>query len=259
VLYMAPRLDGSDLLGLWVSCTDGTPRREPSDVAAPDSRVLLRAAMRFARGRCYALVMNAPIPMLFDEARSHSGTYVPGKLMWWHDSIIDLMIANPSWTKKDIAHKLGKSAVFIYMITNSDLFHARYTKRRDEYERNLGVGLARKVTEVADKTLDRILSQLSDENKPIPIHHLESLADKTLSRLGYGPRVQPPSPAVSIQADKAQVVVIPAARSDLDEARRLIRDREEQLALNTPSRSESALVHPTLDLTAAPTPTIEDL
>ena len=169
--------------------------------------------------------------MLLDEPH---GRYTPSKMMWWHDAIIDLMLGNPSWTKKDIAHALGKSAVFIYMITNSDMFNARYAKRREEYERRLGIGLAAKVTQVADKTLDRILAQLADEAKPIPIHHLESLADKTLSRLGYGPKLQPPSPSVSIQADRAQVVVIPAARADLEAARQLIRQREEDLALHTP-------------------------
>jgi hypothetical protein len=123
--------------------------------------------------------------------------------------------------------------MFISMITTSDMFQARYLKRREEHARNISLDIVSKVSAVADKTLDRIMAQLNDEAKPIPINHLESLADKTLSRLGYGPKLQPPSPSVNIQADRAQVVVIPASRSDLEEARRLIRQKEEELALGT--------------------------
>jgi hypothetical protein len=147
------------------------------------------------------------------------------------------------------------------MITNSDLFVARYQKRREDYERMIGTGLSAKITEVADKTLDRILKQISDEGKVIPLNHLESLADKTLSRLGYGPKVQS-TPPVQIQADKAQVVVIPAARSDLEEARRLIREKEQELALSASpqgvhlARERDA---PERELELKVNPSIEDL
>jgi len=161
------------------------------------------------------------------------GRYTPGKWMWWHDAIIDLMIQHPGWTKKQIGKELNASAMFISMITTSDMFQARYLKRREEHARNISLDIVSKVSAVADKTLDRIMSQLNDEAKPIPLNHLESLADKTLSRLGYGPKLQPPSPSVNIQADRAQVVVIPATRSDLEEARRLIRQKEAELALET--------------------------
>jgi len=153
--------------------------------------------------------------------------------MWWHDAIIDLMIQHPGWTKKQIGKELNASAMFISMITTSDMFQARYLKRREEHARNISLDIVSKVSAVADKTLDRIMAQLNDDAKPIPINHLESLADKTLSRLGYGPKLQPPSPSVNIQADRAQVVVIPASRSDLEEARRLIRQKEAELALET--------------------------
>ena len=178
----------------------------------------------------YAPHMTIPIPM---DLYTKPGRYTPSKLMWWHDSIIDLMIQHPGWTKKQIGKELNASPMFISMITTSDLFQARYTKRREEHFRNLSLDVVSKVSAVADRTLDRILAQLNDEAKPIPINHLESLADKTLSRLGYGPKLQPPSPTVNIQADRAQVVVIPAARSDLEEARRLIRQKEAELALGT--------------------------
>lgn len=201
--------------------------------------------------------MPNPIPIA--SAFSRGDRYTPSKMMWWHDSIIDLMIANPSWTKRRIAQELKATPTFIYMITNSDIFLAKYEKRRAEYERMIGTGLSAKITEVADKTLDRILKQISDEGKVIPLNHLESLADKTLSRLGYGPK--PPSvvPPLQIQADKAQVVVIPAARADLEAARQLIREKEHELALAaTPTHTEGVGgLAPALDLKA--NPTIEDL
>ena len=107
-------------------------------------------------------------------AFARSDKYAPSKMMWWHDSIIDLMIANPSWTKKQIARELNATPMFIYMITNSDIFLAKYENRRADYERMIGTGLSAKITEVADKTLDRILKQISDEGKVIPLNHLES-------------------------------------------------------------------------------------
>lgn len=174
------------------------------------------------------------IPM----ALPSGGTYAPGKLMWWHDAIIDTMIAEPRLTKKDIATKLSCTPTFIYMITNSDLFKARYAQRRQEYERQLGVGLVEKVAKVADATLDRILERVKDPGAQVPLQQLESLADKTLSRLGYNPQRATPAAApatVNVQVERgAHVVVAPVEKRDLDAARSLIHQREEQLALATP-------------------------
>lgn len=168
--------------------------------------------------------------------------YTPGKLMWWHDAIIDEMLCNPAMTKKEIAVKLNCTPVFIYMITNSDLFAARWEQRRREHTEAVGDAVLNKLTKVASKTLDRILDNIEDQGKQIPLNQLESLADKTLGRLGYGPKREPSPPPTQVNVSGASVqVVVPVTREELDAARRLIYDQEKVLA--TQSRSDSALVN----------------
>jgi hypothetical protein len=172
--------------------------------------------------------------------RGVGSNYTPGKLMWWHDAIIDEMLVNPHFTKKDIAAKLNCTPVFIYMITNSDLFAARWEQRRAEYSEGLNNAVLGKLTKVASKTLDRILDNIEDVGKQIPLNQLESLADKTLGRLGYGPKREPSPPPTQVHVSGASVqVVVPVTREELDAARRLIHDQEKALA--SQPRSGSAL------------------
>jgi hypothetical protein len=158
---------------------------------------------------------------------------VPGKLMWWHDAIIDEMLENPGLTKKEIAFKLRATPTFIYMITNSDLFAARWEQRRGERTRTIEAGLTDKLNRTVNSTLDRILEQIEDQGRQIPLGQLESLADKTLGRLGYGPKpVARTDPSVvNVHAPAGAVqVILPATHEELSDARRLIAQNEARLA-----------------------------
>jgi len=192
-------------------------------------------------GRLYSMFDPIPFHPRGRPPGPHPGrgSYTPGKLMWWHDAIIDQMLANPHLTKREIAVILGKTPQFIYRVTGSDLFQARYAARRAEYEAALGVDLVAKVNRVAAKSLDLILEQLESKGTITPIGQLESLADKTLSRLGYGQRRADPPPVVNVSGAAAVQVVVPATREELDAARRLISGNERQLSEE--SRSDSAL------------------
>lgn len=161
--------------------------------------------------------------------------------MWWHDAIIDKMLENPHWSKKEIALQLRCSAQFVYMITNSDLFVARWEQRRNQHSENLGIALLGKAQKVAERTLDRILDQLEDSGKQIPLGQLETLADKTLGRLGYGPKAPPLSAAAMVANAETVQVIIPATPDELNAARALILKNERELAAQMIERDRREL------------------
>src|SRR5262245_2048023 len=114
---------------------------------------------------------------------------------WWHDFIIDDMIANPDDTLAMRAKRLNYSPAYLSVITNSDLFKALYAKRRVEYKERLDEKIAHKTSLVADKTLDVVLETLEKKRNSIPFPALADFADRTLQRLGYGSK---PGNAVNV-------------------------------------------------------------
>lgn len=149
-----------------------------------------------------------------------------GQHMWWHDSIIDLMLAHPEWTKKQIAAALGVTPQIIYLVTGSDLFRAKWEQRRREFsEHHDGVILA-KLTAVAESSLDILAQALDKKKDSIPVMVLADIADKTLNRLGYGARPGP-TPAVQVNVG-AQQAVVSVSADELNEARQALRNAERQ-------------------------------
>lgn len=178
--------------------------------------------------------------------------------MWWHDAIIDEMIAHPELSKKDIAARLRCTPQFIYMITTSDLFQARFSQRRAEYEQQLGLGIVGKVAGVADKTLDLILETLEVKGTAVPLPQLESLADKTLGRLGYGIAKQTaPQAIVNVNGASDVQVIVPVTQAELEAARQLIRNNERELVNRTIENRAAGLERVTASAFVEGAPVIE--
>lgn len=159
----------------------------------------------------------------------------PTKISWWYDAIIDLMMANPQMTKKEIAEQLSCTPAAIYMITNSDIFKARFAQRRDALNSTLDGAIHSKLLAVADKSLGIIADILDKKRDAIPLPQLESLTDKVLSRLGYGAQTAaPPSPVV-VNLNDNRSVVVPVSPSDLETARQALRRSESIKAIESRS------------------------
>ena len=59
-------------------------------------------------------------------------TWQPTKLNYSHEDCIDFILANPAAGRRDIAERYGRTETWVTLITNSDLFKARYAARRAE-------------------------------------------------------------------------------------------------------------------------------
>lgn len=132
--------------------------------------------------------------MLSPHSLAPSGIAKPTqrkRVLWWHDAIIDVMLANPGWTIKQIAEHLKRKPQTLYLVTGSDVFRARLAARREEHARNLSASIVQKTTEVADKALELVKNRLDSEGSAaIPTLSLVSIADTALERLGYGTKPQ---------------------------------------------------------------------
>jgi hypothetical protein len=101
---------------------------------------------------------HPPGRFLGSRNRTESGParYQPSKLQCWYDNIIDRMLTHPEYTKIEIAREVGCSPQMIYLVTNCDLFRARYAQRRREFEECLGCGIVDRAAQVAAKSLEPI-------------------------------------------------------------------------------------------------------
>lgn len=158
----------------------------------------------------------------------------PSKMSWWYDAIIDLMTANPQMTKKDIAASLNCTPAAIYLITNSDIFKARYSQRRAALTETLDGAIHQKLLAVADRSLGLIAEVLDKKRDQIPLPQLESLADKVLDRLGYGAKPVASQSPVVVNLNDNRSVVVPVSPSDLDAARAALRRAETAKILEAP-------------------------
>ncbi len=216
-------------LRLYVAPTTGaTP---PSRLArlhrlatsvAPKNRTVKRTINRFPlthpRPSPHIALMPPPrLPIPFPAPRRYSGAH-----LWWHDRIIDLMLAHPEWTKKEIAAELHCTPAMIYLITGSDLFRAKWEQRRRQFSEAHDQVLTAGLTKVAELSLDIIAATLEKRRDAVPLPMLTDLADKTLNRLGYGPRPTTPS----VQVNVAQQSTVSISSDDLLAARDALRQGE---------------------------------
>lgn len=146
--------------------------------------------------------------------------------MWWHEAIIDEMLAHPEWTKRDIAAKIGCTPAMVYLITGSDHFKVRFAQRRQAFTERHDTIIGDKLASVAEKTLDIIAEQLEKKRDAVPLVQLIDLQDKVLSRLGYGQKTPPTAPAVQVNVGAAPHYV-PVSLEDLASAQAALRRSEE--------------------------------
>lgn len=160
---------------------------------------------------------------------SRPNSHSPSKAMYWYDAIIDDMFANPGTTQKATAERLGRSAVTIGYIVNSDLFKARYAQRRDQFNEDLDTRLIGKLAKVAELSLDLTMESLEKKRTAVPLPLLHEVADKALNRLGYGPKPSGGA-AVAVTVNNAngpQQVIAPVSAEALAAARSTLRTIEE--------------------------------
>lgn len=176
--------------------------------------------------------------------------------LWYHDSIMDWMIANPDKSLKELAQFIGKSPTTVSMIINSDMFKAAFAKRREEYRLCHDLGIIQKQTRIAHASMDAILTTLEKKRDTIPIQELREISDSALARLGYG--TEPASP-VNVNVNNQATVVVPVTAQDLAEARMAFRQVQElKRALPAPRPPDVIEAKPMLEQDSGAEPALRD-
>lgn len=150
----------------------------------------------------------------------------PQKYRYWYDNIIDLLLVEPDLNQKQIAQRLSRSPVSIGLIMNSDLFRARYEQRRGDKSKALAEKINGKLTDVAILALELTHDKMQLQRTTVPLPDLVDVADKALTRLGYGAK-SAPSAAVNVQINQT----LPVSAEDLKASRARILEAQASPAL----------------------------
>lgn len=154
---------------------------------------------------------------------------------WWHTAIIDDMLQYPLASNVERAARLGYSASYISIITNSDMFKAAYAARRAEVTQALDTSIVHKQMKVADQSLDLMLETLQKKRDAIPFPVLADVHDKTMNRLGYGVKPGQGGVNINVNAPNGRVAVLPTVSPEqLAEARDALRRVEQMRATESP-------------------------
>ena len=151
------------------------------------------------------------------------------RYVWWYDSIIDVMLANPGIKIKDIAKRIGKAPNWVGLIMSSDTFKLHWHHRRQNLSLDINDTLTQEITgrvsNVAIKALDLVLDAIDENPLAINPSVAMDMADKMLNRLGYGPKVANPGTQVSVSGN-ANVAVVTASQEAFERARARVRELE---------------------------------
>lgn len=186
-------------------------------------------------------MMNAPLasltfgPAIDREAPTHTatgrtgtGTKMTLRPSWWHDSLIDYLIAHPDATLKDLAIFTGRTPAWLSLVRNSDAFQARYSQRRQEHSARLSEAVQERLLKVANKVLDVVDLKLDGikaaNGAGMSVMEAFEASDTLLQRLGYG--VKQAGGGVQVNVNQQNASVPQASVAAFNEARANIRANE---------------------------------
>lgn len=154
-----------------------------------------------------------PVRSTFGNEGKHGWT--PAGAMKWYDDIIDDLLANPGSSMTDCAHRLGRSPSTVQTICASDLFKARWSQRRTQYEELLNQKLVAKLTKTADLALDLTIEVMQKKRDAVPLPTLVEITKSSLDRLGYSPKGDSPQVNVYNTNNVVSAEALAAAREKL--------------------------------------------
>jgi hypothetical protein len=143
-----------------------------------------------------------------------------------HQHLLDQMLMNPTWSRRQYAQSLGVTPQTVYNIWRSDAFQALWVERRTSMDGVYNMEVAGRMHEVMKQGLDKVLDALKDPE--VSPEFALSAFEKT-HRIKFG------DPKYAGHSDGSAVQInVSIGQSDLSEARRLISahaQREEDLQI----------------------------
>lgn len=105
------------------------------------------------------------------------------KLSHRHEAVLRWIFANPERKLRECAEELGYTQAWVSCIVHSDVFQARLSELRGQFDDGALLSLNEKVSGIAHLAADKLLDQMEHMEDPV---FLRDTMDKTLSKLGYG-------------------------------------------------------------------------
>lgn len=153
------------------------------------------------------------------------------EINWWHEAIIDWMLANPEKKLRECAEHFEVSVSWLSVIKNSDCFKALWEARREGYSHHVDQSLTQKLTTVAELSLDAQMEKLEVMGPLMDMEDLRKVGKDAITALGYGK-----SPSVQINNNgDGDVNMLSVDADTLAEARQRISARNQRLAEESPN------------------------
>lgn len=86
------------------------------------------------------------------------------KVNWWHEQVVDWMLANPDKTLKEAALVFDCTKEYMYMMTNSDAFKEYRKRRFTDHQELLSLGILEKAEGLTSMALDELAEKVSEGN-----------------------------------------------------------------------------------------------
>ncbi len=143
-------------------------------------------------------------------------TIPPQKVNWWYESIVDWMLMNPHKTKTDAARFFNVTPVWMYCLTNSDVFKVLYEERRKLHNGMVSSSVIEKTAALTEAALDHLTTKVVEHGAVMTPELLKDITEMGLEKLGYDGKYSRPPPH---NGQQVQVNVNIVSADDLAEAR----------------------------------------
>lgn len=152
-----------------------------------------------------------------------------------HEHIIDMLLANPTMPRGDMAYYLGVTPAWLSTIIHSDIFQAEWARRREECFAVAVGGVRDKLNHLADASLDKLTDMVETTTNMSEVRQAAQLA---LNRIGYSD--SSPGPAGGVQNN----YFLSVSSELLTEVRRQIIDRNRERVIEHEAEAVDTLPAP---------------
>lgn len=105
---------------------------------------------------------------------------------WWHESLIEWLLANPDRHLYEAAAHFDRSPAWISVILRSDIFQARFQARLAGHRDLASRSIIEQVEGCAALALEELERRLAQERKSLTFNQVKETAETTAKLLGYG-------------------------------------------------------------------------